>query len=78
MMAFLFFCDAEFHRNVVPCILVGLAIVLLLFCGVSGRSPEQDAQPLLRVAAGGLERMVVAGRNPAGVLSGAPTLPFTV
>ena len=28
----------------------------LLFCGVSGRSPEQDAQPYLRVAEGGLEK----------------------
>jgi len=62
-------------RNAAPCARVDLAIVLS-FVGL-GRSPEQDAQPFLRVAEGGLGN-VVAGRNPAGFVRTAPTLPFTV
>jgi hypothetical protein len=38
----------------------------LLFSGVSGRSPEQDAQPFLRVAEGGLEKWRWLDETPKG------------
>jgi len=42
--------------DVTPCARFGRGIVPCPFRGVSGRSPEQDAQPFPRVAAGGLEK----------------------
>ena len=36
------------------------------FYGVSGRSPEQDAQPFLRVAVGGLEKGWWVRETPKG------------
>ena len=45
------------------------------FRGVSGRSPEQDAQPFLRVAAGGLEKWWWRRETLQGFCGYSATLP---
>jgi hypothetical protein len=63
---FLLFRDAEFdpYRGALcPC---GSCHCPLRFCGVSGRSPEQDAQLFLRVAESGLEKWCWLDETPQG------------
>jgi hypothetical protein len=52
--------------NVALSVRLGLAIGFSSSQGVSGRSPEQDAQPFLRVAAGGLEKWWCTRGTPKG------------
>jgi hypothetical protein len=52
--------------DVTPCARFGRGIVPGPFRGVSGRSPEQDAQPFLRVAEGGLEKWWWRRETPQG------------
>ena len=52
--------------DVTPCARFGRGIVHCPFRGVSGRSPERDAQPFLRVAAGGLEKWWWRRETPQG------------
>src|ERR1039458_3836970 len=52
--------------DVTPCARLGRGIVPCPFRGVSGRSPERDAQPFLRVAEGGLEKWWWRRKTPQG------------
>jgi len=52
--------------DVTPCARLGRGIVPCTFRGVSGRSPERDAQPFLRVAAGELEKWWWRRETPQG------------
>jgi hypothetical protein len=52
--------------NVAPSVRLGLAIGFSSSQGVSGRDPEQDAQPFLRVAVGGLEKWWWTRGTPKG------------
>jgi len=58
--------DTMWISDVTPCALLGRGIVPCPFRGVSGRSPEQDAQPFLRVAEGGLEKWWWRRETPQG------------
>jgi hypothetical protein len=63
---FLIFRDADFDSRIGALCSCGICQCHLRFCGVSGRSPEQDAQPFLRVAEGGLEKWWWLDETPQG------------
>jgi len=63
---FLIFRDADFDSRIGALCSCGICQYHLRFCGVSGRSPEQDAQPFLRVAEGGLEKWWWLDETPQG------------
>jgi hypothetical protein len=50
--------------DVTPCDRFGRGIAFCPFCGVSGRSPERDAQPILRVAERRIGEVVVGHAKP--------------
>ena len=75
---FLFFRDADFDPYCCALCSCGSCHCPLPFGGVSGRSPEQDAQPFLRVAAGGLEKWWWLGETLQGFCPDSAYLAFTI